>query len=439
VTPPESLAALVQDRRDALIGLLQGLIRSSREGETATQTFVAERLERLGCRVDAFRYRPHDLDPSYEAVFHETADPNEHLCVVGELAGADDARSLLLFAHPDGEPVAGTEGWQHDPFAGEIDGGRLYGWGVADDLVGVASMIGSVELLHHADLLPRGRILLISAPSKRRAQGIVAALERGYRTDAALYWHPAESGVGLEEIKGVTLGLLKFTLDVEGRPPDTREPTHTPFAHLGVDPIEKAWSLHRALRALSDRRAAEVRYPILEERVGRSTHLHLASVHGGDERAPTRMAARCRLTGSITFPPGEAMAQVQQQVVAAIDEVAQSDPWLREHPPVLRWTMGTEGSSIDLDHPLYRTVHDEVAAVTERAPFLNPLHAGSDIRNPKLHSGIPTVGLGSLAGNLSQTGHVDEWVDVEDYLRAVHAGSRIALAWCNGASDRADA
>ena len=96
--------------------------------------------------------------------------------------------------------------------------------------------------------------------------------------------------------------------------------------------------------------------------------------------------------------------------------------------------MGTEGSEFDLNHPLYRVASRAIAEVTGEAPYLNPLHASSDIRNPNLHRDIPTIGLGCLAGNLSQTGEVDEWVDIEDYLRAVHAGARIIVDWCDAVS-----
>jgi acetylornithine deacetylase len=251
----EQLATQLQVQRAPLITLLQELVQASRGGELATQTFVAQRLEQLGCRVESFAYRPSTLDPAFEIAFRQTAEATEHTCVVGELPGDDDAASLLLFGHPDGEPVSGTDGWHHDPFAGTIEQGRLYGWGVADDLVGVATMLGSIELLRAADLLPRGRLVVASTPSKRRAQGILAVLDRGYLADAAVYWHPAESGVGLEEIKGITLGMLKFTIDIEGRPPDTREPTHTPFAHQGVNPLAKAWVVYHALTELAERRA----------------------------------------------------------------------------------------------------------------------------------------------------------------------------------------
>lgn len=97
-----------------------------------------------------------------------------HTNVVGTLPGAGTGQSLLFFAHPDSEPVTGIEAWQHPPFAGTIDRGRLYGWGVADDLVGVAIMLAALESVLSAGLRLKGMVILASTPSKQRAQGIIS-------------------------------------------------------------------------------------------------------------------------------------------------------------------------------------------------------------------------------------------------------------------------
>mgnify|MGYP003704821785 CR=1 FL=1 len=68
---------------------------------------------------------------------------------LGDRRGSGGGRSLILFAHPDGEPLAGLDRWRHDPFGGTIADGRLHGWGVADDLSGVALMIEGLRAIEH--------------------------------------------------------------------------------------------------------------------------------------------------------------------------------------------------------------------------------------------------------------------------------------------------
>jgi acetylornithine deacetylase len=76
-------------------------------------------------------------------------------------------------------------------------------------------------------------------------------------------------------------------------------------------------------------------------------------------------------------------------------------------------------------------VHQAVVEVTGVEPRVNPLHSASDIRNPKLFSDIPSVGVGLLAGDLTQAGGHDEWVDVEDYIRAIKICAKIIVDWSN--------
>ena len=70
---------------------------------------------------------------------------------------------------------------------------------------------------------PAGDVILASTPSKRHARGVSALLHGGLRADAAVYLHPAESGVGMREIKAFCLGQLDFRITVRaGRRRPTR-------------------------------------------------------------------------------------------------------------------------------------------------------------------------------------------------------------------------
>jgi acetylornithine deacetylase len=91
---------------------------------------------------------------------------------------------------------------------------------------------------------------------------------------------------------------------------------------------------------------------------------------------------------------------------------------------------GVSGAETSVDHPLYQVVADAIRQVTGQAPHVNPLHTSSDIRNPIVQAAIPTVGLGPLGGDLTQNGLTDEWVDVEDYLKAVKVAAAVIAGWC---------
>ena len=429
----ERVTAAVEQRAEVHVRRLQALVRVARDGEEATQAWVAAALREAGCAVETFRYAPRALSAPHQ--FAAGADgPAERTCVVGRL-GPDPpaAARLLLFAHPDVEPVASVERWRHAPFAGTTEDGRVYGWGVADDLAGVATLLGAVDALRDAGLAPRHGLVAASTPSKRSGLGIVALLDRGHRADGAVYLHPAESGRGLAEVKAVTCGLLRFRLTVTGRPADTREPEQTPFHHHAVNPIEKACDLVAALRALGERRAGRVRHAALEAAIGRATNIQVASIHAGDPDFPGRVSETCVVGGTVTFPPDERLTDVQKEIEDAVAGAAAGDPWLREHVPALEWLAGVRGAAVAPDDPLHRALAGAIRAVTGREPAVNALHASSDIGHPILHAGIPTLGFGPRAGDLVQAGGHDEWVDVADYLRAITVTARLAADRCDAA------
>jgi len=251
----DTLLAAAQARREQSIQFLQQLIAAQRDGEAAVQHLFAEHLRAAGCEVESLRYAPRDVQMRQEFAAGDVSAVQERESLVARLPGRGVGRSLIFFGHPDGEPLAGLERWQHDAFAGEIAQGRIHGWGVADDLAGIAIMAEAIRVIVDAGLQPAGDVIATSTPSKRHARGVAAALQHGYTADAAIYVHPAESGHGMQEIKAICSGQLYFRITVEGRPPDTREPGHTAFAHLAVSALDKAVLVKAALDALDRERA----------------------------------------------------------------------------------------------------------------------------------------------------------------------------------------
>ena len=412
--------------------LLRDLVAAQREGEAAVQALISTRLTDSGCSVRAVDYEPATVPVRGEFASQEAGSTGQRSAIIGELPGDPDLPSLLMFAHPDGEPVAGTERWTHDPFGGEVENGRLYGWGIADDLAGCAAAVLALEALARSPV-PMGRAVFASTPSKRYARGVAALLHQGLQADASLYLHPAESGVGMREIKAVASGQLEFAITVTGRLPDTTEPGHTAFSHLGVNPLDKALVIRDALMALAEARAARIRHPLIEAVVGRATNLHVSNMKCGEMRRFSKLVETCEMGCALSFPPGETMDEVRAEVEAAVAAAADADPFLSTHRPVVTWRSGVTGAEVPQDHPLYLTTHAAVRAVTGDAPHVNPMHTSSDIRNPMIEAGIACVGLGCLGGDLSQNDCHDEWVDLDDFHKMVAVTARVARDWCGGA------
>ncbi len=424
------IAAEVDARRAAATGFLQDLVQAGRLGEAAVQARVAARAAASGCAVETVRYAPGEVPMRHEFADPAAMDAAPRTAIVARLTGAGGGRSLIFFAHPDGEAFVPPHGWRRDPFAGVIEDGRMYGWGIADDLAGVAAMVEALDVVVAAGLRPRGDVTLASTPSKRHARGVCALLHGGVVADAAVYMHPAESGMGMREIKSFASGQVEFQITVTGAAPPTSEPLQTAFAHQAVNPIEKAFLLHQALRALDARRDATIHHPALDARVGRSTNLMLSHIACGDPARLSRIDPVCILGGALAFPPPETLDEVQAQIEAALHEAAAADPWLSRHPPQITWLSGVTGAELAAGHLLYAVAAAAILALTGEPPSANAMHTGSDIRHPMVQSNIPAIGLGPLGGDLTQNGRRDEWIDLDDYIRSVKVAAAIIVGWC---------
>ncbi|MHA7876197.1 M20 family metallopeptidase [Roseivivax sp.] len=423
--PPET-------RSDSAIAFLRELIALQPKGEAAVQAAIAARLAQAGCSVETRDYDPAEVPVKGEFAADASRATERRSAVVGTLTGQADLPSLLIFAHPDGEPMRDAEAWRHDAFAGAVEDGKLYGWGVADDLAGCAAAVLAIEAAA-AHGAPLGRAVFASTPSKRYARGVAALLHDGLSADAALYLHPAESGVGMREIKALASGQVEFRITVTGQAPDTTEPGQTAFSHLAANPVDKAVLVHAALMALAEDRARRIRQPQIEARVGRATNLHISRIRCGEMSKLARIAETCEMGGALSFPPGETLAEVRAEVEEAVARAAQADDWLRDNPPRIDWLTGVTGAHVPEEHPLYQVTARAVSDVTGEAPYVNVMHTSSDIRNPPVEAGIPCVAFGCLCGDLSQNEKRDEWVDVADFLRMVEVTTRVVTDWCSGA------
>lgn len=425
----EKVDKIIDENREEYIEMLGNLVRWYPEGEEAFQQRIADRLEELGCEVHVKKLLPVDVQLKKEFAVAEAIDMTDRTHVIGVYKGTGGGKSLMLITHPDGDPIK-TETWEKEPHIGQIIGNKMYGWAVADDSAGIGMMTEAVDALMQAGYKPKGDVYLMSATAKRNAWGIAALLMDGYRADAALYIHPGESELGMKEVKTLTSGLLKFRIKVKGMKPPKTEFVQVTFHHLGVSPIDKAMYVIEEMKKFDEARRARVIFPPLNDYIGRGTQLLTTYIESGKKDNLTDMPPDCLIGFGLTFPPPEDIDDIVKEVEAEVKRISDSDPWLKENPLELQWIQGTQGVEIPLDHPVVVTTMDAIEDVTGERPFSNPLYSKSDVRTPMLIADIPNVGYGPLAGDLATTGGKDEWVDLDDYIRAIKVTARIIMEWC---------
>jgi acetylornithine deacetylase len=425
----EQVDEIIDANRDRYIRQLGDLVRYYPEGEEEFQQRIAYRMEELGFEVNIKKLLPVEVQLKKEFAVEEAVDMTHRTHVIGTFRGTGGGRGLMLIAHPDSVPMK-TDDWEMEPHAGQIIDDKMFGWAVADDSTGICMMTEAVDALIEAGYRPKGDIYLMSAAAKRNAWGIAALLIDGYRADAAVYLHPSESGLGMKEVKTLTSGLLKFRIKVRGLRPPRTEFVQVTFHHLGVNPIDKAMYVIDEMKEFDEARRKRVIYPPLNDYIGRGTNMLVTYVEAGKKDDLTNMPPDCTIGFGLTFPPPEDIDDVVKEVEEEVKRISEADPYLKENPLELEWIQGTQGVEIPVDHPIVMTTMDAIEDVTGIRPFSNPLYSKSDLRTPVLIADIQNVGYGPLAGDLATTGGKDEWVDLDDYIRAIKVTARVIMEWC---------
>lgn len=420
---------IIEQKKEIYIKRFQDLISLYPEGEKKLQSKIAARFKEIGCQVETLELFPSTVQLNKEFASEEVLEKSKRIHVVGRKRGNSDGKSLMIIAHPDADPID-PEGWTIPLHEGKIIDGKVYGWAAADDLSGISIMTEAVDALNEAEFKIDGDVFLVSASAKKNAYGIAAVLREGYSADAAIYLHPAESELGLKEIKTMTSGLLKFRIRVQGMKPPKTEFVQATFSHLGVNPIDKALYVIESFKRLNENRIRNIRYEPLNKEIGRGTNILVSYIEAGKQDNLTDIPNECIIGFGLTFPPNEDIDELISKIEEFVINISDSDPWLKNNPLELKWIQGTQGTEIPLDHPLVEITIDAFEKVTGNKPVSNPLYSKSDLRTPMLIKNIPMIGFGPLAGGLSTTGGLNEWVDIDEYIKAIKICAKMIIQWC---------
>src|SRR4029079_19377491 len=150
----DQLLRLADEARDEIVALAQALVRiptvnhgarPDTGGETAACELIRDTraADGLGSEI------------------HESAPGRGNL--IARLEGPPGGKRLLLMSHTDVVPVEEETLWEHPPFSGTIDKGRLYGRGADDDKADVTAQAMALILLRRAGARLGGELIYLAA------------------------------------------------------------------------------------------------------------------------------------------------------------------------------------------------------------------------------------------------------------------------------------
>ncbi|MCF8035033.1 MAG: ArgE/DapE family deacylase [Desulfarculaceae bacterium] len=416
-TLSEKIRAAVDELTPDLIRCLQELVRipSVVGNEARAQDYMNSLYQGMGLEVrtvlpdiEALRGHPAFIDTGASYV----GRPN----LVATLPGDPDKPSLILNGHIDVVSPEPVEAWSRDPWCGEVEGERLYGRGAGDMKAGLLANHYALAALIKAGLRPAGTVRLMSVIDEEAggAGGTLACLADGHTADAMICSEPHGMNVTVAHA-----GICMFRVRVVGRT------AHGGLAHQGVNAFGKLIPLYQALEALGEHRLATVRYPLFERGSGRACHLSVGTVRAGDW--PSTVAGEAVMECRISFPPGETMEQIRELVRRSINQAAQQDPWLAEHPPSVEWFgWQAEPWQQDPEHPFVRTMRRAAREISgQEAPIIGRA-SGIDSRFAP-YFGMAAACTGPVASNIHG---IDEYVELPSVAATCKVLALTMAEWC---------
>ena len=393
----------------AIVGELTELLAipsvGGADAEADIQQVLATRLDRLGMDVDLWGMDLPALaaTPGFPGV---EVERGEAWGVVGTRPGESDVPALVLQGHVDVVPAGDLAQWRSDPFEPAVVGGRVHGRGACDMKAGVVANLAAMTAIQKSGVRLRDGVALhLVIGEEDGGLGAFGTLARGHTGRACIITEPT-SGTLIT----AAAGALTFTLEVQGKA------THASTPYAGASAIDAYLALHWALAALQAERNAVVERLMREYPV--PYPLVIGRLRAGDwsSSVPDLLVADGRLGLRIEEDPADARRQLEERIA----EVSAQDPFLRDHPPVVRWSGGQfAGGHLPAGDPLRDLVQQAHTDVTG-GPVLRERGApyGSDLRLYAAE-GVPTLHYGP--GDVRLAHGPDEAVEIDEVVRVTEA------------------
>src|SRR6202167_4482395 len=340
------------------------------------QELMANRLERIGFRVERWRYG--NVDNLW--------------------ARRGEASPLLCFAgHTDVVPTGPLEEWRSDPFKPVIREGLLYGRGAADMKSGLAAMLTAAESFIAEQPDHRGAVAFLitsdeEGPSVDGTRRVIETLrERGERIDWCIVGEPSsETSIG-DTIKIGRRGSLSGRLTVHG------VQGHIAYPQFADNPIH---SFAPALAELSSRPWDQGNEHL------QPTTFQVSNLNAGTG-APNVIPGELKARFNLRYSP----VQTLDQLKGSVEEV------LQRHGVkyTIEWYVSGEPFYTP-PGPISNAVCAAVRELTGRDPKLSTGGGTSDGRFIA-PMGAQVVELGVVNASIHK---VNEWVRVED-IDTLHA------------------
>ena len=410
----DRVLAAVEDAAPEIVDFTSALIRVptvNPPGEAYPECaqLIGERLAACGCEVE---YHAAEGRPE-----HTSQHPR--INVVGLLRGRQLRPNVHLNGHFDVVPAG--HGWTREPFAGTVQGGRVYGRGACDMKAGIAAAVYAVEAIRRAGIHLTGSVEVSGTVDEESGgyAGVAWLAERrrlsADRTDYVIIPEP----LNVDRICIGHRGVYWFELTTHGRV------GHGSMPFLGVSAIDHMGIVleHVRRELLPALAARSTMVPVVPDAARHAT-LNINGISGGQpvEGMQTPCVAdRCRAVFDRRFLIEEGFEATKAEIEALLERAAAATDGMRYS---LRDLMVVHPVRTPADSPVIGALERGIERVLGRRGTHVASPGTYDHKHVDRIGGIPhCVAYGP--GVLDIAHQPDEWCSVGDLVDATKV---IALA-----------
>jgi len=417
ISVKKTLMNRIRSSRSEIAEFTQKLIRfkSLPGNEGDIQRFIAKQFSDMGLEIDMWEPNPDELKKHPAFHFSKTSmDYKGRPNIVAKLSGSGHGRSLILNGHVDVVSADPLENWIHNPWAGTIRNGRIFGRGASDMKGGLAAMIMAIKFIRETGISLKGDVIMESVVDEEQGlgNGTLACILKNYRADAAIVAEPTENNVDT-----IQRGSIWFRIQVEGKA------AHHGFRDEGVSAIEKAMLVHNALLEFEKLRK-KIHHLLLKDHLT----LNVGIMNSGSWSGT--VPDKAILDGVFGYLPNEDLDTLKSEFLKWIATSTSDDRWLKSRPPKVEIYYINEAAEIEISHPIVATVKKSFSDLGLVRKFnISALPSGCDMRLLNNVAGIPTIIFGP--GSIRCAHSVNECVSIAEIIRCTEVIALTIVNWCS--------
>lgn len=347
------------------------------------------------------------LKANMEQMGFDSVTVDKYGNIIGCIKGSRPGPKILFDGHIDTVPVQDASKWEHDPFAAEIVGDKIYGRGTSDMKGAVAAMTCAAANFAAATGKDfAGEIYVAGVVHEECFEGVAArAISEAVHPDYVVIGEASQLNLKIGQ-----RGRAEIVVETFGKP------CHSANPEKGINAVYKMAKVIEAIRTLEP-----THHPVLGDGI-----LELTDIKSAPYPGASVVPEYCRATYDRRLLVGETKESVLAPINALLDKLMAEDEQLKVKAS---YAVGREkchtGNEIEGERFFPGWLYDEkdefVQAVYGQLkemgydPTITQYNFCTNGSHYAGEAGIKTFGLGPSRENLAHT--INEYIEIDQLVK----------------------